>query len=64
MPAGTAFLASPLLSPLPEHVLLHFQLAPDGTVSSPQVVAPGLREALGAVMPASGGAALDARLRD
>jgi signal transduction histidine kinase len=64
MPAGTAFLSSPLLSPLPEHVLLHFQLAPDGSVSSPQVVEPGLREALGAALPASEVAVLEGRLHD
>lgn len=65
MPEGTAFLSSPLLlSPLPEHVLLHFQLAPDGTVSSPQVVEPGLRDSVGAALPASEVAALEGRLRD
>ena len=62
MPEGEALLASPLLSPLPEHVLLHFQVAPDGTVSSPQVVEPGLRESVGATLPASELAALEARL--
>nr|WP_225937467.1 HAMP domain-containing sensor histidine kinase [Myxococcus sp. RHSTA-1-4] len=61
---GTAFLASPLLSGLPEHVLLHFQLAPDGTVSSPQVVEPGLRESVGAALPASEVARLEGRLRE
>ena len=64
MEEGTAFLASPLLSRLPEHVLLHFQLAPDGTVSSPQVVAPGLRESVGAALPASEAARLEGRLQE
>jgi signal transduction histidine kinase len=64
MPEGTAFLSSPLLSPLPEHVLLHFQLASDGTVSSPQVVAPGLRESVGAALSASEVAVLEGRLRE
>ena len=62
MPEGEALLASPLLSPLPEHVLLHFQVAPDGTVTSPQVVESGLRESVGATLPASELAALEARL--
>ncbi len=64
MEEGTAFLASPLLSRLPEHVLLHFQLAPDGTVSSPQVVEPGLRESVGAALPGSEVAVLEGRLRE
>ncbi|WNG17634.1 sensor histidine kinase [Cystobacter fuscus] len=62
MPRGEALLASPLLSPLPEHVLLHFQVASDGTVSSPQVVGPGLRESVGATLPASELATLEDRL--
>src|SRR5512142_2347441 len=35
---------SPLLTGLPEHVLLHFQVAPDGAVSSPQVPAGRARD--------------------
>lgn len=61
---GTTFLASPLLARLPEHVLLHFQLAPDGTVTSPQVAAPGLRESVGATLPPSEVAILEGRLRE
>jgi signal transduction histidine kinase len=34
---GDVLVASPLLKDLPERVLLHFQVAPDGSVSSPQV---------------------------
>lgn len=64
MEDGTAFLASPLLSRLPEHVLLHFQLAPDGTVSSPQVVESGLRESVGATLPAAEVAKLEGRLQE
>ncbi|MFP2905074.1 sensor histidine kinase [Pyxidicoccus sp. 3LFB2] len=64
MPEGTAFLASPLLSRLPEHVLLHFQVAPDGTVSSPQVVAPGLRDSVGAALPEAEATVLEGRLRE
>ncbi|MFP2925054.1 sensor histidine kinase [Pyxidicoccus sp. 3LG] len=62
MPEGEALLASPLLSRLPDYVLLHFQLGPDGTVSSPQVVEPGLRESVGATLPASELAVLEDRL--
>ncbi|NTX01196.1 sensor histidine kinase KdpD [Myxococcus sp. CA040A] len=40
---GQAWVASPLLSGPPEHVLLHFQMGPDGEVSSPQVMEPELR---------------------
>jgi signal transduction histidine kinase len=61
LPEGTAFVASPLLSYLPEHVLLHFQVAPDGTVSSPQVVDAGLRASMG-VPPAAEVAVLEQRL--
>lgn len=64
VPEGSVFLASPLLAPLPEHVLLHFQVAPDGTVSSPQVVEPGLREAVGAALPESEAAQLERRLEE
>jgi signal transduction histidine kinase len=35
---------SPLLTGLPAHVLLHFQVAPDGAVTSPQVPAGRARE--------------------
>lgn len=38
LPEGQAWVASPLLAGPPEHVLLHFQMGPDGVVSSPQVV--------------------------
>ena len=34
---GYVLVPSPLLRELPEHVLLHFQVGPDGAVSSPQV---------------------------
>jgi signal transduction histidine kinase len=34
---GDVLVPSPLLKELPERVLLHFQIAPDGSVSSPQV---------------------------
>jgi signal transduction histidine kinase len=61
---GTAFLASPLLAGPPEHVLLHFQVAPDGTVSSPQVVESGPSGAVGAALPASEVARREARLRE
>ncbi|WP_164013387.1 sensor histidine kinase [Pyxidicoccus trucidator] len=64
MPEGTVFLASPLLSRLPEHVLLHFQLAPDGTVSSPQVVEPGLRDTVGAALPVEDATVLEDRLQE
>ncbi|QSQ24525.1 HAMP domain-containing histidine kinase [Pyxidicoccus parkwayensis] len=64
MSEGTAFLSSPLLARLPEHVLLHFQLAQDGTVSSPQVVAPELRESVGASLSTSEAAVLEGRLRE
>ncbi|MFY2557097.1 sensor histidine kinase [Corallococcus terminator] len=43
LPEGHAWVASPLLAGPPEHVLLHFQMGPDGVVSSPQVVEPALR---------------------
>nr|WP_211194056.1 HAMP domain-containing sensor histidine kinase [Pyxidicoccus fallax] len=61
---GTAFLASPLLAALPEHVLLHFQVAPDGTVSSPQVVEPGTHAPAGTALPASEVARREGRLRE
>jgi signal transduction histidine kinase len=44
---------SPLLTGLPEHVLLHFQVAPDGAISSPQVPA-GRARALAARRYTSG----------
>jgi signal transduction histidine kinase len=34
---GDVLVPSPLLRELPEHVLLHFQIGPDGAVRSPQV---------------------------
>jgi len=59
---GSVFQVSPLLSRLPDHVLLHFQVGPDGTVTSPQVVDPALREAMEATLPTSE-LTLAARLR-
>ena len=42
--AGQALTASPLLRETPPHVLLHFQLAPDGSITSPQVPEGSLRD--------------------
>ncbi|HZI16628.1 MAG TPA: HAMP domain-containing sensor histidine kinase [Myxococcus sp.] len=60
---GSVFLASPLLAMPPEHVLLHFQWAADGTVSSPQVVEAGLRESVGAVLDGAQAELLETRLK-
>ncbi|WP_342375055.1 HAMP domain-containing histidine kinase [Myxococcus stipitatus] len=59
---GRAWVASPLMSGPPEHVLLHFQMAPTGEVSSPQVVEPSLRDLLGVPHPEVGERVLRHRL--
>ena len=41
---GEVLLPSPLLTELPPNVLLHFQLEPDGTLTSPQVPTGNMRD--------------------
>jgi len=41
---GEVIVPSPLLTEAREHVLLHFQLAPDGTLSSPSVPTSNMRD--------------------
>lgn len=41
---GEVLVPSPLLTEVPRHVLVHFQIGPDGSVTSPQVPAIEMRE--------------------
>ncbi|AKF86623.1 hypothetical protein MFUL124B02_30490 [Myxococcus fulvus 124B02] len=62
LPEGQAWIASPLLSGPPEHVLLHFQVDSAGNVSSPQVIEASLRASLGVAPPRVAEEVLRARL--
>jgi len=41
---GDVMVPSPLLTSIPEHVLLHFQFGPDGEMTSPQVPVENMRD--------------------
>jgi hypothetical protein len=48
---GDVLVSSPVLAAVPEHVLLHFQVAPDGEVTSPQVPVGNMRDLAEATYP-------------